>query len=86
MLVASGIYVLGRWSHNEPAITLGAVAGIVFLIVTLGLLDHGTTEPVAKGFAWIILAVALLSDNSPLLPLTKLFTSKLSNKPITPGS
>ena len=66
--------------------TIGSVASVIFLLVALGLLDHGATEDVAKGFAWIILAVALLSDDSPVGPVANLIGSKLSNKPIKPGS
>lgn len=86
VLIASGVFILGRWSHNQPAVTVGSVASVFFLLVVIGLLDHGASEPMAKGFAWIILAVALLSNNSPVLPVTKLIASNLSNKPLTPGS
>ena len=86
VLIAAGIYVTGRWAHNKDAVTIGSVASVVFLLIVIGLLDHGATEDVAKGFAWIILAVAILSDNSPVGPVANLIGSTLSNKPIKPGS
>lgn len=86
VLVAAGIFVIGRWSHNQDAVTIGSVASIIFLLVVIGMMDQGQTEPVAKGFAWIILAVALLSPNSPVGPVASLIAGKLSNKPIQPGS
>lgn len=86
ILVAAGVFVLGRWSHNKPAVTIGSVASVFFLLVVIGMLDQGTTESIAKGFAWIILAVAILSDNSPVLPVTKLVASTLNDKPLQPGS
>lgn len=86
VLIAAGVFVIGRWSHNKPAVTLGSVASVFFLLIVIGMLDHGSTESIAKGFAWIILAVAVLSDNSPVLPVTKLVASTLNNKPLEPGS
>lgn len=86
VLIAAGTFVLGRWAHNKPAVTIGSVASVFFLLIVIGMLDQGTTESIAKGFAWIIFAVAILSDNSPVLPVTKLVASQLSNKPLQPGS
>ena len=86
ILVAAGVFVIGRWSHNQPAVTLGSVASVFFLLIVIGMLDNGTTESIAKGFAWIILAVAVLSPNSPVLPVTNLVASTLNNKPLQPGS
>ena len=83
VMVAVGVFILGRWAHNKPAVTIGTVASAFILIITIGLLDNGSTEEIAKGFAWIILAVAVLSDNSPVTPLAKLAASKLA---VTPGS
>ena len=86
VLIAAGIFTIGRWSHNKDAVTIGSVASVIFLLIVIGLLDHGSTESVAKGFAWIILAVALLSDSSPVGPVANLIGSTLSNKPLKPGS
>lgn len=86
IMVAAGVFVIGRWSHNKPAVTLGSVASVFFLLIVIGMLDQGTTESIAKGFAWLILAVALLSDNSPILPVSKLVANTLNNKPLEPGS
>jgi hypothetical protein len=86
VLIAIGVFVLGRWAHNQPAITIGTVASAFVLVVTIAMLDHGSTEEIAKGFAWIILAVAVLSDNSPVTPVANLIGSKLANQPLKPGS
>lgn len=59
MALAVGVYILARWEKNEPAVTLDGVIGGVFAILVIALLDQGRTEPVAKGFAWIFLVVAL---------------------------
>jgi hypothetical protein len=83
ILVAALVYTLGRWSHNKPAVTLQSVVSVFFLFIVIGMLDTGESEPVAKGFAWLILAVALLSNDSPVTPIAKLIGSKLSNKPLT---
>lgn len=85
VMVAIGVFVLGRWAHNKPAITIGTVASAFILVVTIGLLDNGATEEIAKGFAWIILAVAILSPNSPIGPVGNLVGSKLANQPLKPG-
>lgn len=82
VIIAAGVFVIGRWSHNQPALTIGSVASVIFLLIVIGILDQGSTEAVAKGFAWIILAVAILSDNSPVLPVAKLIAGTLNNKPV----
>lgn len=83
ILIAALVFTLGRWAHNKPAVTIQSVVAVGFLFVVIGMLDAGETEPVAKGFAWIVLAVALLSNDSPVTPVAKLIGSKLSNKPLT---
>lgn len=85
ILIAALIYTLGRWAHDKPAVTIQAVASAFFLFLVIGMLDQGETESVAKGFAWLILAVAVLSNDSPVTPVVKLIGNKISNKPITVG-
>ena len=58
MAVAVAMYVLARWEKNEPAVTLDGVLGGLFVIVVIGMIDQGKTEPIAKGFAWLFFAVA----------------------------
>lgn len=86
IMIAAALFVLGRWSHNQTAVTISSVASVVFLLIVIGMLDTGATESIAKGFAWIILAVAVLSNNSPVLPVTKLIANGLNNKPLTQGT
>jgi hypothetical protein len=58
MALAVFLYVIARWTRNEPALTLPAVLGGAFAILIIALLDQGRTEEVAKGFAWLFLLVA----------------------------
>lgn len=58
MAVAVFLYVVARWTRNEPAITLPAVLGGAFAIFVIALLDQGRTEEIAKGFAWLFAIVA----------------------------
>ena len=79
------LLVAGRWAHGQPAFTVQTVAGSVFVLLVIAGLDHGTTEPVAKGIAWILLAVVALSKNSPVTAIAKLINSKAAGQqpPIT---
>jgi len=58
MAMAIVLYVIARWTRNEPAVTLPAVLSGAFAIFVIALLDHGRTEEVAKGFAWLFFIVA----------------------------
>jgi hypothetical protein len=59
MAVAVVLYVIKRWATpGETAVSVQVVAGGLFAIGVIALLDSGKTEPVAKGFAWLFLAVA----------------------------
>lgn len=58
MAVAVGLYVIGRWERDEPAVTLDGVLSGLFAILVIALLDQGRTEPIAKGFAWLFFAAA----------------------------
>jgi hypothetical protein len=40
------------------AVTLPAVLSGAFAILVIALLDHGRTEEIAKGFAWLFAIVA----------------------------
>jgi hypothetical protein len=71
MLLAIGFSVVGRWANNQK-VTATAVAEGMFALVVITMLDHGKTEPVAKGFAWLFFVAVLLGNNSPLTGLSKL--------------
>lgn len=60
------LLVIGRWAHGKPALNIGTVAGGAFVIIIVALLDGGRTEPIARGIALILLAVAALNPDSPL--------------------
>jgi hypothetical protein len=69
--------IVGRWAHNRPAVPSGkAVVEIVFAVVVIAALDQGSTQDVARGFAWLFLAGVLLSNNSPLTGIAKTVTAK----------
>lgn len=72
MFLAIMLGVVGRWANNKRALPSSAgtleVIGALFLIA---LLDNGSTEPIAKGFAWLFFAAVLLSDSSPITGLAK---------------
>jgi hypothetical protein len=76
MMVAVLAAVIGRWAHNQPVGDAKTVVEAAFAIVVVALLDHGPTEPVAKGFSWIFLAAVLLSNNSPLTGIAKVANKK----------
>ena len=69
---AIAVGIVGRWANNKKA--LPDMAGILEVsgaLVLVSLLDRGSTEPVAKGLAWLFMAAVLLSDSSPLTGLAK---------------
>lgn len=57
MLVAVVLYVLVRWSRNEPAVTIGSVVAGAFVVGVIALLDRGRTAEIARGFAWLFFVV-----------------------------
>ena len=69
--LAWGALILGHWAHNKPAISSRQVIEMAFALLVIALLDHGETEPVAKGFAWLFLAAVLLRSDSILTALAK---------------
>lgn len=77
--------MIGKWAHNKPAVTLKTVAASVFLVLVIGFMDQGATEKIAKGLAWLILASAVLSNDSPVTPVANLISTQLSNAPFKPG-
>jgi hypothetical protein len=77
-LIAAGVYVAGRWSHNKSAVTIQTVASVIFVLLVISMLDQGKTEEIAKGFAWLFLIVALLSNDSPLGPVLNLIRGSAS--------
>ena len=69
MAVAILLYIIARWAHNKPAVTLGGVASGLFAIFIIAMLDQGRTEQVAKGFAWLFFIVAAYNAVPPLATL-----------------
>lgn len=76
VLIAAGVYVIGRWSHNKSAVTIQAVVSVIFVLIVLSMLDQGSTERIAKVFAWLFLVAALLSPDSPLGPVLNLISNQ----------
>jgi hypothetical protein len=72
MALAILLYVIARWAHNKPAVTLGGVVSGLFAIFVIALLDQGKTEQIAKGFAWLFFIVAAYNA---IPPLTKAATT-----------
>lgn len=61
-----GAYVVGRWARNKNAIpSAGQVGGAIFVLFVLDLADTGQVAPVAKGFAWLFTATALVTSIGP---------------------
>lgn len=62
MALAVGVYIVHRWATpGKTAIDGKTVVEGAFAILVIAALDQGQTEPVAKGFATLFLAVALLT-------------------------
>ena len=66
MGVAVLLYIITRWAHNKPAITVQSVVGGLFAIFVIAMLDQGRTEEIAKGFAWLFLIVAAYGAIDPI--------------------
>jgi hypothetical protein len=59
--------IVGRWAHNRPTVpSASGIVKLMFAVVVIAALDSGSTQQVARGFAWLFLAGVLLSNNSPL--------------------
>lgn len=66
MALAILLYIIARWAHNKPAVTIGGVVSGLFAIFIIALLDQGKTEQIAKGFAWLFFIVAAYNAIPPL--------------------
>jgi hypothetical protein len=66
MAVAILLYVITRWAHNKPAVSIGGVISGLFVILVIAMLDQGKTEQVAKGFAWLFFIVAAYNAIPPI--------------------
>lgn len=69
--IAWGALVLGHWANGQPTTNAKQLIEMAFALIVIALLDQGETEPVAKGFAWLFLAVVLLRKDSILTALAK---------------
>lgn len=72
MLLAVVLLVIAHWAHGQPAVSGAMVVEVAFAILLIAALDHGRTEPIAQGFAWLFLVAVLLSKNSPISVLKSL--------------
>ncbi len=79
MTLAVVLYVVARWIHNQPAVNVHVVVGGLIAIVVIAGLDHGHSEPVAKGLAWLFLIGAGYGVVGPLAKLAA--TSAKFNPP-----
>ena len=66
MALAILLYIIARWSRNEPAVTLTGVVSGLFAVFIIALLDQGRTEQIARGFAWLFFIVAAYNAIPPL--------------------
>jgi hypothetical protein len=69
--LALGLLVLGRWAHDKPALNVQTVAGGAFAVIVIAALDGGKTQEIARGLAWLLLAAAALSPDSPLTAIAR---------------
>ena len=69
MALAILLYIIARWAHNKPAVTIGGVVSGLFAIFIIAMLDQGKTEQIAKGFAWLFFIVAAYNAIPPLSTL-----------------
>jgi hypothetical protein len=67
MALAILLYIIKRWSTpGETAVTLPGVISGLFAVFIIAILDHGRTEQIAKGFAWLFFIVAAYNAIPPL--------------------
>jgi hypothetical protein len=72
MLIAFALLILTHWANNEATLSVKVVIEMAVAILFIAFLDgNQNTEPIAKGFAWLFLAVVLLSNKSVLTSLAK---------------
>ena len=74
--------IVGRWAHGKSLPSGKGILQIVFALVVITVLDRGQTRPIARGFAYLFLAVILLGPDSPITAFVG--TGKGVNK-ITPN-
>lgn len=78
MVVAVVLYVIARWAHDKPAVTVPAVVGGTFAIVIIAALDHGATAEIARGLAWLFVTVAAYNAIGPIAAAA---AGKVTGKP-----
>lgn len=83
---AIAVGVIGRWANNRKALPgIPGMLEVTGALILVSLLDRGSTEPVAKGFAWLFMAAVLLSDSSPLTGLAKAESAAAKAPPTGPA-
>lgn len=76
--------VAGRWAHGKSLPSGKGLLQIVFALIVITAMDRGETRPIARGFAWLFLAVVLLGPDSPITALVGTSTpAKPAPKPNT---
>jgi hypothetical protein len=76
VLLALVLLVIGHWAAGKTAITIQGVVGGVIVMILVAALDHGATEEIAKGIAWIFLAVVALNPDSPITAISNAVNAK----------
>lgn len=76
MLLALGLLVIGHWANNKPSVSVKLVVEFGFALMLIAFLDHGRTEQIASGFAWLFLVAVLLGSSSPISGLAKATQTK----------
>lgn len=65
--IAIALAVLNNWANNKgKGITVKMVIEAIFVVIFIAVLDNGVTEPIATGFAWLLLAAVVLSGGFTL--------------------
>jgi hypothetical protein len=81
MGLAVVLYVIHRWGTGKTAVDAKTVVEAAFVILVIAMLDQGSTEPIAKGFAWLFLVVAAYN----VIPVVSTATKAKSVQP-KPGA
>lgn len=79
--------IIGRWAHGKSLPSGKGILQIVFALVVITVMDRGQTRPIARGFAYLFLAVILLGPDSPINAFvsgTGKATNKITNNPKNP--
>lgn len=71
MAIAVLLYIIKRWAHGETAVDSRVVAGGLFAILVIAMLDEGRTEEIARGFAWLFVVVAAYGAIGPIASAAK---------------